>query len=127
MIQSNRFGRKQVGGSVDSTIHFTHKGKTMVAEPRHITNDERARIAQLFQLADLQLVYSSPVGHIREEMRSIVKSAEANIRSIGKEGGERFQTVKSDLEYALVLNEDDQPSKRPPANLVYAVAAILHG
>ncbi|MCX5884359.1 MAG: hypothetical protein NT096_00340 [Proteobacteria bacterium] len=66
MLQSNRFNRPAVGSSVDSTIHFTSKGKTFVAHTVHITPDERARIAQLFQLADFQLVFSSPVGAIRE-------------------------------------------------------------
>jgi hypothetical protein len=127
MLQSNRFGRQQVGGFVDSTVHFQTKGKTFVAEPRRITPDERARIHQLFQLADMQLVYSSPVGPVQEQMRAIVKLAESNIRAIGIEGGSRYETVKSDLQYALVLNDDDQPSKRPPANFVYAVKSILHG
>jgi hypothetical protein len=126
-MQNSRYNKPVVGSSVDSTVHFTTKGKTFVAQTRHITNDELNRIRQLFQLADLQLVYSSPVGAIREQFRAIVKQAEPNIRAIGREGGERFQTVKSDLEYALVVNEDDQPSKRPPANLVYAVESILHG
>ena len=126
-MQNSRYNKPVVGSSVDSTVHFQTKGKTFVAEPKRLTNDELNRIRQLFQLADLQLVYSSPVGAIREQMWAIVKQAEANIRSIGREGGDRFQTVKSDLEYALVVNEDDQPSKRPPANWTYAVDSILHG
>ena len=122
-----RYSKPVVGSSVDSTVHFTVGTKTQVSQIVHINPDQKARIHQLFQLADFQLVYAAPVGAIREQFRGIVKAAEANIREIGRVGGERFQNVKSDLEFANVLNDDDCPNKRPPANLLLAVDSILHG
>ena len=125
MIQSNRFGRRQVvGSSVDSTIHFQTKGKTFVAQTKQVEDEKRTRIHQLFVLADAQLVEASPIG-IRHQLRQIVKDAEANIRAIGAEGGERWKQVCEDLEYATVVNDDDPNGA--PENFLRAVDSILNG
>lgn len=124
MHYSNRQPAK--GGVIDSTVHINlKKGQTLVAQPRRvlINNEQLARIRQLFQLADFQLVTKSPAG-IQQQMRTVIKTAEENIRTVGRIGGSRFEQVVLDLQYACVHEEGDT---NPPRNFKTAVEAILHG